>query len=204
MVEVHYDNQTCRRPPRKCFREESSPELSAVQYSKLLEEMSARTRKNIVRRMVKLVSEITSVSSPRTRVVISTGLEDEYSDKAFRNLVRVMRSKWDGEMVRSIAGDRNHGPIRTEFIELHSERALFPKGVPCIFNQDGLDGGAPRARELFEKFGGCEVLISWTKRAQGIGKVFAPPLSRSFAITDSDLIAHGALLLPPPITAESR
>lgn len=194
VIEIHYDNQTCRRKPRKCFRQELFPSMGPAQYSRLLEKMRAGTERKILSRVRAIFKITTKAGSDSTRWILSTGLEDNYTHAAYKRLLTVIRKEWPYEIARNPASDRAFIG-RADFAELHSPTADFG-GLPCIWNQDGLAGGVPEFKAKFIQYYRCEIIFAWDGDAQGVTKFFAPPLQRFFYISEQKILAYGKAIAP--------
>lgn len=181
LVHIHPTNQTCRRKGRTCGKVEIDPPSE---------------RRRFVKRLRRIVSFVESVRTPNTAIVISTGLEDEYTTQEFSRVVRLIKREVPYEIVRNpIRFNVPIYPLRT--VELHSSKATFGNlRNACIWSNDGedidfgdggraLDGAVsvPRMRDLVRGYRnrGCIVFVWWN--TQGLaGGTFVPPGERSIRV----------------------
>jgi hypothetical protein len=191
-IEIHFNNETCRRGGRTCYEQELFKRLSPSQYSNALQRMSDDVRNRIQKRLSRIIA-LTESGNSNTRFLLSLGLEDEYHPEAAVALFNVVKKSWPYEIVRNPAGEKSDDR-NADIIELHSANSIFGKNQVCLFNQDGLEGGVEQAEFLFAKYRRCVATIAWTKEAQGIGEKFTPPLERTFKISRKDVKDYGRLL----------
>lgn len=192
LIEIHATNETCRRKPRVCLQGELFENLRVREYNALLETMPKYAEVKLTARLKRIV-DVTKLGNRFTTWVLSTGLEDNFSKKAYAKVVKLYRANWPYLIARSPVGDTAYAK-GADFAELHTANAEFGQ-KPCIWNQDGLDGGHPEAREAFKRFSHCSVLIGWTKASQGIvGAAFIAPRKRVFSLSNGDLNGYGSIL----------
>jgi hypothetical protein len=191
LIEIHPTNETCRHAPRICLKGEVFKNLRVQEYNGLLEAMPEYAKVKLLVRLKRIV-DITALGNSFTTWVLSTGLEDSFTRKAYENIVSLYRENWPFLIARSSTSDVAY-TRGADFNELHTATARFGK-KPCIWNQDGLSGGQLQAASLFERFANCDVLIGWTERSQGIGKVWTYPRKRSFELSNSDIDGYGRII----------
>lgn len=191
LVEMIFDNDTCRRNGRTCHEGEIAPGLSGDGYSRALEQMPREIR-SILERRTKEITKITRLGNSRTRWVLSIGLEDNHNAKAAKRKLRVIRRFWPFELVRNPASDHVIAPS-ADIIELHAESSDFGN-LPCIWNQDGLVLTPNEVNDLFYRYTKCIALFAWTAEAQGILGDFVKPRERTFIITPKDEQVYGKIL----------
>jgi len=136
-------------------------------------------------------------------VLVSTGLEDNFSHKAARIITKHFREQLPDE-IQVVRNPVNHngGKYYADVLELHGVRPEYPKRAPCISSLDGTDidhddeGRADKSGIHFsevrsflkrESKRGCYVFL-WWREQQGISDDgFMEPRRRSFSI-DSEVI----------------
>lgn len=192
-VQIHLTNETCRRNGRTCLRGEINPEMSTNRHNRTLERMGKRIERKYRFRLRRIAALAKRIGTVKTDWLISTGLEDEYTKKAYDNILKIVKEEWPYAIVRNPLSDNDPYIGSAHLIELHSSEARF-RGMPCIFNQDGLTGGMLQAKLLFAKFSSCKLLFAWTPGAQGVGKVFVAPMERYFQISQREVLEYGEFL----------
>lgn len=191
-LEFHLNNETCRRGGRVCFEQELFAKKSPRAYSATLEQMPTQVRNRIQKR-VKRILEVSESANGNTRLLLSLGLEDQYTDKAASQMFLAVKEIWPYEIIRNPVGDRSRDR-NADVIELHAVENIFPADRLCIWNQDGLEGGLVEAQRLFKIYRQCLGRLAWTIESQGITTPFTPPLKRAFVITKRDVKNYGTLL----------
>lgn len=206
-LEIHFSNEAGRRNGR-LGKGELFPSLTVGQYNKALERKKPFVLKEIRLRAKAIAFFFENYGSPKTRLILSTGLEDNYTRKAFENFVRVIREEIPTSVIltRSPLHSTRFFP-GAHFIELHGDTPDFPSGAPCISNLDGTDisfgddrrvlNGAISISEVhrfLKRTRSCARLIWWSA-SQGIERGrFIKPRSRNFRIHSQNINAVNRLL----------
>ncbi len=181
-LEIHFSNESCRRLNR-CKGGEFARGLNVNEYNQRLE--SKKILEKVKKRVLNIRKFVDKVATPETRVLLSTGLEDNLTPSAFLSLVAMIRQDWPYEIVRNPL----HGAFRgsADFIESHIVREGITS--PCIFNNDGDSFGVSEFRTAFTHYFSCQRFM-WFPRAQGIvnPKVFISPRKRTFKFTIQDIL----------------
>lgn len=146
-IKIYGTNETCRRGNRFCSsHKEANPGYRAANYSAALETNTGVVISGLRKRVRDLRTWIDRHTEPRTRVYVVTGLEDDFTEKAYRVVVGEYRRgllKKDFKrviIVRNPNGSNanNFSSRGSEFIELHALRSYFG-GRRGIWSNDGYD-----------------------------------------------------------------
>ena len=193
LLQIHFSNEVCRRN-RNCI-DESLGGYSVDKYNEALERMDPDLVTKIRLRMFFLRSLSDAVKNSNTRIIIGAGLEDNYSSKAYENLVSILREQWPWEISRNRhIGGRSLQDAQLE--EFHSVNAR--KGsLPCIANEDGnYEQDKKRSAKFIRHYGACSAVFLWREEHQGRseGGKRIPPKKRKFVYTAKDVVELGRLL----------
>jgi len=191
MVQVHIDNWP-RRRTGQLKSGEIFPNYGVRAYNKLIEAGFVDPRYE--KRILHILSSVKK--SRKTRLVITTGLEDNLTPAAYKRVYETIRKHWPYEIARNPLDP--YQPIApARFGEYHGVQCL-PIQRPAICNQDGdaADTGSEdeRFNEQCSRRG--SVCIFWRPEAQGIydSSIFIEPWFRTFTIPSWHLIRYGRLL----------
>lgn len=218
-IKIYGTNETCRRGNRFCeSHTEPTPGLRAKEYSEALERGNANAILSLRKRTRSLRAWIGANAQPITRVFVVTGLEDDFSTKAYETVIREYRRGLLKKhfkrviLVRNPNGSNanNFSTRGAEYIELHALLSHFGKRRG-IWSNDGIDlrlGGREHqidpslSVENFRSYarrylsGGHRVQIWWN--TQGIERGgFVAPRIRSFNVNrgDAEVVRRLALEL---------
>lgn len=189
LVEVDIVNGACRRNQR-CAEGEIYPRTSVAEFNRKLERRDRDLLSKIIDRVVVIFLAINA--NDNTTLVMTTGLEDNYTKEAFKVMYETISRRWHFELIRSPMGSTCAGNLPD--CESHG---VFPDGRARIQNQDGDDLPIQDDREWLRS---CVHRASlscflWSARAQGIfGPQFVKPRRRFFEITNSDILEYGRLM----------
>lgn len=196
LVQIHFTNEVCRRN-RNCESYDTlRPDLSVKEYNRALEQMDTHTQIAISLRLFFLRSAIEAAVNENTRIILSAGLEDNYSSRAFENLVDLFaRNGWPYEVSRNrhTGGKSFRGAQLQEF---HSAKGK-PGKMPCIANEDGNYGQTKNdSKKFLKRYRKCDAVFLWRERHQGRSKggKRVPPRDREFIYTVQDVVDLGGLL----------
>ncbi|MCB0311207.1 MAG: hypothetical protein KDD42_08225, partial [Bdellovibrionales bacterium] len=205
LTEIHFSNESGRR---KNFVDKMDfvAEVDTKTYNKLLEQMPEWLEVEIVER----VNEIEALIAPYVDdgdFLLSTGLEDNYSPRAWENLYHVISAEWPYAIVRNRRLPRSNWVAPTGvYEEYHHYNQREPQSPLCVLNGDGQDldflsGGANRfgrhapasLEDLLDwlekgREYGCLTFL-WAGKWQGFfeGEVVPKPLARKFSVDRSDV-----------------
>jgi hypothetical protein len=195
ILAIHFSNEAGRRN-RRLSRYEHLPKLSINGYNSGLERRRRRTTRSVTNNAKEIKHFIDKFANHESRILVSTGLEDNFSTEAFKVIVKLIREAIPNvEIIRNPVGDSEKYYIGADFIELHGVQPHIKSAGRCIQNLDGISikfsDGKPDAQEIllsalpaFIKRGqalSCLVFL-WWREAQGIGSKFIEPRKRKFLI----------------------
>lgn len=198
VLEIHFSNEAGRRN-RRLSSYEFLPALSTVKYNSNLERRHRGTLKSIKRNAIEIMDFISINANQNSTVILSTGLEDNFSAQAYRVLIAEIKKNISNKIltVRNPVGKHERDYTSADFIELHGVQPhIKPESKSrCILNLDGVtidfnDRRSDKSRikisdvPSYIKRGqdhGCIVFL-WWKEPQGIGAEFLSPRSRNFRI----------------------
>ncbi len=201
LLQIHLSNETCRRHIGRCTKEEITPTLTTTPYNKALQRGNLKIKRAIQNRVLFVKDKILPLTNKRTKVIVSTGLEDNYNNKAYVKVlsyVKEVLSKTN--ITRSPVADRCYLLNGANYCELHSTNSNFNnssgKLYPCIWNNDGNINSTYDQLKLFHKFRKCSVLFSWepTSQGRGNGAKYLEPSRRSFTISSSVIKKYSNLI----------
>lgn len=209
VLEVHFSNEAGRRNKR-LGEGEFVRTLSVKQFNSSLIRESKYILEKLRRRALSISDYYLKFGNPNTDLILSTGLEDNYTNKAYRVIVREIKKNIHSNiwLVRNPQGsnEANHDYSGADFIELHGMAPAYKTASRgrCIANLDGTDirfenGGErqyldgsismPQLTSFIKraKKDGCRIFLWWSG-PQGIerGK-FTYPRSRNFRIFRKDI-----------------
>jgi hypothetical protein len=143
---IHFQNGPGRRN-RRLSGYELLPRQSVEEQNKALERRDRNTLRTITREAARIVAWVEERATASTSIELSTGLEDNYTNKAFRVLVHALKKTvpetW--ELYRNPVGE-NEEPFTyfgASFIELHGYRPRWKRNTTkqgrCSYSNDGID-----------------------------------------------------------------
>jgi len=171
------------------------PTLTSKEVNALLEHGNQIFLQAVADRLVDIQTFIVQHGNENTQVMLSTGLEDNYSAKAYDLLSSFIRPRWNYLMNRNPEGSSRHVGI-SNFGELHGSRAVC-RGRDLVANEDGATQSLKSSTKWMAKNGSCFARFIWRNAHQGrtkSGKAVYPRRSRHFEITDRDVRELAALL----------
>ncbi len=205
LLEVHISNEAGRRNRRlkqgELFKNDS---VRAYNIRLCMNERS--TRQRIQKRVQSIRDFVERVKSPNTILVLSLGLESQYSMCALTALRKNVKKVWPYGTIWNPVNIAANPYTEAMLLELHGVRP--PLGRGCIANLDGVSinvGGRdpyrPRVSpgdftKFLQRHCHCKAVFGWTNRGQGIvadGR-FRPPRSRRFIISTGDINILGRIL----------
>ncbi len=192
-VEVHLSNETCRRN-HNCADGELYPQFDRRVWSKILEERNPYAFQAIADRISNLNAIRDHLSNPNTTWILSTGLEDNYTNQAFSNLYPFVAAHWGGITVRS--GHSTKGVLR----ESHGANARC-SGNTTVVNEDGAVQTNRKSDKFLARNSSCFLRLLWRPWHQGrsitknrVNPEPIPPKLRTFSFPATDVTALGGLL----------
>ncbi len=193
LLQIHLSNEVCRRNKR-CRENEIEPKLTMRQYNQLLDRRDPNIINQLLERLQLIRAFTNTVKNGNTTLILSAGLEDNYSASAFRNLLGLLREEWPGMISRNPLRP-SAGRMGADFIEAHLLNYDF-QGEPCIATQDGVAGSfAHSAQFILNYHQQCMATILWRNNSQGAGqRVWRAPLKRAFSIREKEVTEIQKLL----------
>lgn len=163
VLQLHFTNEACRRK-NTCF-DNLFLGSSVNAYNKKLEAIAPETEDAIQARVSQIVNFLEPLRNPNTKIILSTGLEDNLSLWGYRNLARVMKQNWPFELNRNRhTGGRSL--FYVDYEEFHSAKGK-PRNKACIANEDGNSHTSKQSKKFFKRYARCSVLLLWRGRHQG-------------------------------------
>lgn len=87
LLEIHFSNEACRRNNR-CGSEEFLSGLTVNEYNQVLSDEISSVAPKIARKILDVHSRIESNISPKTRLILSLGLEDNLTESSQKIFIR--------------------------------------------------------------------------------------------------------------------
>jgi hypothetical protein len=197
ILEIHFSNEAGRRN-RRLARYEFATSLSTEQYNRNLERGHRGTLKLIQRNAKAINKFLIKYSNENTTKLVSTGLEDNFTSKAFVAVLQTIKPILQNvRFVRNPVGDYEKYYIGADYIELHGVQPEIKASSygRCLVNLDGISiqfhDGAISSTEIsiqdlssfIERYRSKNCIVAlWWKEPQGIESVFKHPRSRKFLI----------------------
>jgi hypothetical protein len=215
LTQIHFSNEVGRRNSNHDGLD-FLPEYYVSGYNKVLEEMPKFIEEKIRERAREIVALIDPFKNTGS-FILSTGLEDNYSIKAWQNIYRILSEEWPYEIARSTLPRylvRQIDEIPAEvYVEYHGYRSKFAFPHRCIANGDGQDvnfledtgvefehakpASMSQVRRWYSAASAKDcITFLWTGKWQGIhhGKKLGKPLQRRFRFDASDMAPVRKLL----------
>lgn len=200
ILEVHFSNEAGRRN-RRLSQYEFAASLSVAAYNSGLEKRRRGTVRLVQRNAAQIRAFIALYANKNTKAIVSTGLEDNFSNGAYKTILSLIKQAFlnvqNVQIVRNPVGHHEKNYLGADFIELHGIRPSFsPKSKgKCIANLDGISinfhNRAAKDREISlrdlpsfiarHKELDCLTFLWWNE-PQGISNKFKHPRSRKFII----------------------
>lgn len=193
LLSIAFSNEACRRNHR-CKSGELYPRLSVREYNRLLEGMRVGTKQRLQARVLAILDHVRTASNSQTRIILTTGLEDNYSVKAYEKLYSVIKEVWPYEIVRNPLVPDYWGSA--PFIELHAVSAPCYKDTIKSLDGTAIGTGSgyhpsiswDEANRWVAKGRQCFGVFLWKPEWQGIlQRKFIEPRRRTFIISNSDI-----------------
>ncbi len=214
LLEIHVTNQTCLRN-KTCAEGEIFSNITPKEYNKLLENHDARTLTVLKQRIEEVVAFVRDNRNVNTEVLLSTGLEDNYSSQAYqvvKESFEAYQKLTEFQLVRSPERSARADTIESNILELHGFDLDFPEKFVgrCLANNDGKDieFGPPHVsgNKIWSdipqyiqnnKKQGCRTILWWSgpqgrKNSSG---VLPPPRKRKLEIRPEEIKKIDKLLV---------
>lgn len=202
LLEIHFSNEVCRRNKR-CARDEFLPDLNITFYNYYLSNFPWVINKEILDRVNLIRDKIVPLINDNTILILTTGLEDNFTDRAYLNLYGMIRPFWPYYMARNPVRGINGKVFVSEakIAESHILNSKFPKDVLCMVSEDGNQQQNADSRKLLRQRRGCLAVFLWRWRWQNAAPsgakrsgLYVPPRERKFRITPRDVREVGRIL----------
>lgn len=184
-IQIHLLNNTCVRN-RNCREGEPFPRWTVSTLNKKLEARDPATLARLKARVERIVRLASGFLNPNTELILGLGLEDNYSNRAYLNLLEEVKPLWPWKLSRNPLHPQGKTRGDADLMEFHGWGARCT-GVHQIANQDGTVFSEGESRRWLDQNSKCGFVALWTAESQGRtvsnGKVRSsalPPRSRSF------------------------
>lgn len=194
LIEIHPINNTAIRN-KKQYEGEPFPQFDINKLNKALENKDSHTMLTVAARIQEIRIVMEACRNPNTFLMLSTGLEDNYTTKAFKNIYAEIVKHWPYFIVRS------GSPFGAT--EAHGTAKLG--GSVCVVNVDGkvlsyketakwMQANKPAAQRM-----NFSARFPWYPQHQGRDprtNAFPPgsPRNRTFTYTAQDVNENRAIL----------
>lgn len=191
-------NGVCRRWNR-CDVGEVAPSLSVSEFNHAIARHDPKTLKALRKRIAD-VAQYVAANNERAIFLVSTGLEDNYSPKAYAIILNELKAALPPETYvgrNPMVKATNFG---ADFLELHgvlnSETfAGVPSSTLRIYSADGRDVSPSSLLAEASAVKNFDYLLFWRGPWQGItSSQFIKPRRRTFVVSNSDLSLINSLI----------
>jgi hypothetical protein len=191
LIQIHPWNNVALRnrstEPQMVFHR-----LSKDRFNRLLEARDPGTIFALQTRLAEMVNFVNAHGSIHTQCLISTGLEDNYTPKAFETAALVVRSVWPYLINRNPVGGRGGKQGMVWFLERHGRSPHAE-----VVNEDGAVNSLAQTKRILDGNKGALARFVWRPDHQGRvhdNKATYPRANREFEISARDERELGALL----------
>lgn len=204
ILEINITNETCRRAPRYCGLGEIARDLRFWHLNEKLEAHDPTIRAKYAARIRQIKAFIKEATNENTTVFLTTGLEDNFTSKAYRQVVRILkRNAPHFPIVRSTIGPKAYlaDSYRANYVELHGFGADVSTTKSCIFSNDGHDidfnsgrrplDGSRSVSELLSEIRrvkrDCSIVFVWWNSQGVVDGKFVEPRRRNIRLYSKDV-----------------
>jgi hypothetical protein len=210
VVEIHLSNEVGRKNGR-LFQGEFLPQTSTTQYNQFLTAKDVALETQIKNRVMRIQTKANLFSNPNTRILLSIGLEHQFTVSARRTLIEWCRESWP--TIELVNNPLLNAPIKDgNLLELHGTHPNFgSRREESISNLDGVsvntgDGETynpyPRtsislseAKQFLTRTKTSQVRLLWSASLQGLRDgSFKPPRQREFLLSGTAIREINKLL----------
>ena len=144
------------------------------QINKLLEDENPRVIRLVRKRAMALKKTMEDVMLPNTRPVLCIALEDNFTNKAARNVIKTVKEVWPYEICRNPVGfNPNRRKAGAKFNELHNDdRAFLGRKRRTIYNLDGTDINFNHREPTINRYIDERQAVAWGRARRGSFAVF--------------------------------
>lgn len=185
LLQIHFSNETCRRD-RSCLEGEIANGATVYWYNRYLAENPQPIYREVLDRIQEIRAFVDEHKNSNTALLLSLGLEDNYTAQAARNLEALLRPSWPYLINRNPV--RNDAIVTNKFLEAHDPRKAL-RGPWCIFSEDGNRSSLTALKSRLKAYRHCIVVFAWRRNWQNAEpreRRFVPPRSRKFYFTAKD------------------
>lgn len=187
MLKIVFSNEACRRK-RNCESGDFFKQLNVAQYNALLEGRHQIVYQAIADRLREIESFVITSTNANTQVLLTLGLEDNYSEDANDELSSFVKERWPWVLIRNPLG-HGKGKGAALFIERHGSSASCG-GAAQVVSQDGSLMSAAQTAKWLRRNKDCFAAFVWNDKSQGYKAGQKPKgarKDRKFEITDRDV-----------------
>lgn len=171
--------------------------LPAKDYNHVLEHIhlpaNAGYKHDLTVRIQQTVALLQVSANSNTYGAISTGLEDNYTDAAYRNVLSLVRANWSGAIIRNAVGN-NKSRDRYGALFSESHNNATNKSSDAIVNEDGVNHTVGQTQAWMKSNHLAFARLIWRATHQGYTEPFTMPRKRHFTIPEKDVRELGLLL----------
>jgi len=208
-LQIHFSNEACRRNNR-CLAGEIRPTASVPIYNSYILGSPWVLALEIDTRMREIVDFVDAHKNENTTLVLSIGLEDNYTSASAQQLERMLRGYWPYFISRNPVNGKALVPSLNNIIESHDPMELKLPGPGCVFSEDGNSTSERLTRERMRRYRNCFMVLAWRRSWQNFGRadcasckepkttVFIPPQERKFKMLAKDRLIINRILRAAP------
>mgnify|MGYP000072151636 CR=1 FL=1 len=197
LLQIHFSNEACRRNNR-CLVDEIRPTANVYWYNRYLTENPWVVAYEIGERALEIRQFVDVAKNENTHLVLSLGLEDNYTIPAAIMLEGLISGYWPYLISRNRVNGGDVLPsLRDPGLTESHDPHMDLDGPWCIFNEDGNPTNAKILKARLKAYKGCVVFFAWRRNWQNDNpdtKLFLPPQSRGFVFTKKDIREVGGAL----------
>lgn len=191
LLQVHFSNEAGRRK-RKLGVGDVFPQDSVSRLNERYEEMDQETALIVAERVKEIRFKFEPYCLEDCQLALSTGLEDNYSLLAYRNLLGVIQDNWPYLVVRNpCKGSKSK--LTAHLKETHSLNSSTKQA--CIANEDGNQNQSKNdTKRFFRRYRSCYARFIWRAKHQGNFGRWTPRQKRKLEIPATDVTKLGRIL----------
>lgn len=195
LLQIHISNESGRKKNNLGVGE-LSPFHSVSDYNEALEAGELEVHSAARERVKEILAFVRLFANENTAVILSLGLEDQYTDEAYEALRQtVLDAGWPYGINRNPLGNRHH-IAGWDYREKHGDTARCSSETQMV-NEDGSVQTLRATKKWLDRNKSCLVRFVWRAEHQGrtkSGRPVYPRRARSFHISDKDVRELGDLL----------
>jgi hypothetical protein len=184
-IKINITNETCKPGRGKgCYDGEIYPHATVKQYNRWLEEVNPHLYYELAVRAWTIKNGIDAIANENTSVILGTGLEDNYTFKAYTALSNFLRAIWPYGLYRNPGHKSKPGVHYRDFKEVHGAKRSCSQTAQ-IKSQDGEQGNLKTNRKYLAD-SKCFAALFWHGDHQGRvnNKPTKPPKQRVHKLTN--------------------